>query len=180
MPDYNKGKIYVIRSKHTDKVYVGSTTKRWLSDRMSHHRYCFRQKNSGTSSKEILQYDDAYIELLELFPCSTKQELFKRENIWIIKLNSVNKQSATGFDRNTYYKKNKHKWNRYNQELRGKRKKNPNRKKVDAKYAREYQRELNKHRYICECNKSVVWTGRIRHFKTKYHRRNIHNILNHL
>lgn len=177
MPDYKQGKIYCIRSKQTDKVYVGATTKKWLGDRMSHHRYNFR-KNGGTKSKEIMQYDDAYIELIELFPCSTKKELMKRENYWIGKMNCVNEIVAIGFDMKEYYKNNKDKWNKYNQKLRGNR--TYVKRECDVDYHREYQRKLNKHTYNCECGKSVVWTGRSRHQKTKYHRLNIHNIFNHL
>lgn len=72
--DYNNGKIYTIRSPHTDKYYIGSSTQS-LSKRFSLHKndlkYC--------SSKEIITLGDSYIELLENFPCKSKDQLNARE-----------------------------------------------------------------------------------------------------
>ena len=86
MPDYQKGKIYAIRSHQTDKIYIGSTTTK-LSRRLTEHK-----KTAVTStSKEILKYEDAYIELIENFPCNSKEELNKREGEHIRSNNCVNK-----------------------------------------------------------------------------------------
>jgi hypothetical protein len=71
--DYNNGKIYTIRSPHTNKYYIGSSTQ-LLSKRFSVH------KNSlDCSSKEIITLGDSYIELLENFSCKCKEELNARE-----------------------------------------------------------------------------------------------------
>ena len=71
---YHKSKIYTIRSPHTDKFYIGSTTQ-LLSSRYSKHKstlkYC--------SSKEIINLGDSYIELLENFKCENREELNKKE-----------------------------------------------------------------------------------------------------
>jgi hypothetical protein len=87
--NYQNGKIYTIRSHQTEKYYIGSTC-RDLSKRLYEH------KQKSASSKEILKYDDAYIELLELFPCNSKDELNKREGefIRLHKDNCVNVQIA--------------------------------------------------------------------------------------
>lgn len=74
MPDYQQGKIYAIRSPHTDKVYIGSTVVA-LSKRFSQHK----RGTCGCSSKEIIDAGDAYIELVEACPCNTKEELFRKE-----------------------------------------------------------------------------------------------------
>lgn len=91
MIDYSHGKIYAIRSHQTDLIYIGSTTQK-LSYRMSQHR---ANNTPCLSSNEILKYDDAYIELIELYPCSCKEELNRREGE-IIRNNEkcVNKQIA--------------------------------------------------------------------------------------
>ena len=36
-------------------------------------------KKRGTTSQELLKYDDAYIELIEEVPCNNKEQLLKRE-----------------------------------------------------------------------------------------------------
>lgn len=74
MPDYKEGKIYAIRSPNTDKYYIGSTTQR-LHKRFHAHK---KEKNT-TTSKLVLECGDAYIELLELCSCNSKDELSKRE-----------------------------------------------------------------------------------------------------
>lgn len=82
MPNYQNGKIYMIRSDKTDQVYIGSTTMT-LKDRMSCHRSEFKRNCANTTSRQILQYPDACIVLIELYPCETKEELNAREQYWI-------------------------------------------------------------------------------------------------
>ena len=72
--DYKNGKIYTIRSHYTDKFYIGATCST-LIKRLSQHT----RKANGTSAREILRHEDYYIELLELYPCTSKIELNKRE-----------------------------------------------------------------------------------------------------
>ena len=78
MNKYHNSKIYTIRSHQTDKFYIGSTIDKYLSKRFSNHKNN-NKNNNGTSSYEILQFDDAYIELLENFKCESREELNKRE-----------------------------------------------------------------------------------------------------
>lgn len=95
MPDYQNGKVYAIRSFLTDIVYVGSTTVP-LSRRMVQHR-CDYNNTSGSrykTSAEILKLGDAYIELLENYPCNSREELSKKEGEYIRKLDCVNKRIA--------------------------------------------------------------------------------------
>src|SRR5690606_36204569 len=91
MVNYANGKIYKIISDQTDKVYVGSTTKKYLSDRMYEHRNDYKRYLNGTyhyvSSFEILQYDDSRIVLLENLRCESKEELRAREEYYRKKIN---------------------------------------------------------------------------------------------
>lgn len=75
MNKYENGKVYVIRSDQTEKIYIGSTCSS-LSRRFYSHK-C--QSQNKTSSQKIMIFGDAYIELLELYPCKSKIELNKRE-----------------------------------------------------------------------------------------------------
>lgn len=86
MVNYLNGKIYKIVSNCSDKIYIGSTTKLRLCDRMAEHRADLKRYNNGThgyvSSTEILNYGDAKIVLIENYPCNTKDDLKARENHW--------------------------------------------------------------------------------------------------
>jgi hypothetical protein len=82
MPNYQNGKIYAIKSYQTELIYIGSTV-RPLSQRLGQHRSNYKKNNTGISSKELLKYSDYYIELIENFPCNSKEELEKREGYFI-------------------------------------------------------------------------------------------------
>lgn len=82
MKDYSNGKIYAIRSAQTDDIYIGSTIQP-LCVRMAGHRAHYKKhldgKGNYITSYKILHFEDAYIELLENYACSCKDELTKRE-----------------------------------------------------------------------------------------------------
>jgi hypothetical protein len=81
---YQNGKIYTIRSHNFDKYYIGSTCIR-LSQRFYAHEKTRKDflktgnKRHSTSCNMVLEKGDCYIELLENFPCNSKEELRKRE-----------------------------------------------------------------------------------------------------
>jgi hypothetical protein len=99
---YQRGVIYAIRSHKTNDVYLGSTTQP-LHKRLHQHK-CYNE----TSSAEILKHGDAYIELVENFPCNSKAELNKREGWYIRHSDCVNKNIA-GRTKQEWYADNKEK-----------------------------------------------------------------------
>ena len=127
MPDYSKAKIYCIKSSQTDKVYYGSTC--WpLNVRFNGHK----SEPTNITSKELTQYQDAYIELVEEFPCNTKAELHNRERYYIENNPCVNKfiPGRTQSEYNTEYTQaNKEKLKQYDKDWYEKNK----------EYKRQYQ-----------------------------------------
>jgi len=115
---YQNGKIYKITSSQTDLIYVGSTIQS-LDERFKKHKNNFKNNNSSITSKEILKYDDAKIELIELYPCNSQEELYKREGVYIKTLNCVNRK-VEGRDSKSkeYYEENKEKMKEYQKEYR--------------------------------------------------------------
>ena len=110
MTKYQQGKIYCIKSPHTSNIYIGSTIQP-LSYRMSLHNYHYRKHTKGEysnlSSFDIIKFGDAYIELIENFPCANKEELEKREGEIIRESpNSINNNIA-GRTKQQYYEDNK-------------------------------------------------------------------------
>ena len=90
MPNYQNSKVYSIRSlSRPELIYVGSTTQT-LSKRMGEHR----STNSNCVSKEIINIGDAYIELIENYPCVDKNQLLARENRYMRGIDCLNKRSA--------------------------------------------------------------------------------------
>lgn len=151
MVNYSNAKIYKITSPQSDKVYIGSTTKQYLSQRMNSHRDAMKtyQKGTGryTMSFEILKYEDAQIVLLEALPkCVSKDELRAREQDWIDANREIcnNKYRAHDSDlpniKKTYYVKNK-----------------------------TAIRERASKKFICECGGSYTRSNKSTHSKSTPH-----------
>lgn len=93
--NYKNSKIYIIRSNKTDSVYVGSTYNT-LECRFSGHKSTHNCSKKKVSSSIIFNYgiNDAYIELLEEYPCNSRDELLKREGELMRTIkNCVNKEN---------------------------------------------------------------------------------------
>lgn len=92
MPNYQEGKIYCIRSRDSDDVYIGSTTQP-LARRFASHKNTAKN-GSGITSSSIVCSPSAYIELIEAFPCDTGEQLKRREGELIASMDCVNKVIA--------------------------------------------------------------------------------------
>jgi len=103
MADYSQGKIYKITSPNCDDIYIGSTI-RSLNVRFLEHKNDCKTKN--INSKVIIDKGDATIQLIELFPCTSKTELERREgDIQKSTLNCCNYRVA-GRTQKEYYEDN--------------------------------------------------------------------------
>ncbi len=91
MVKLENGKIYAIICNKTGLKYYGSTTLS-LSMRLSIHKYMMSKTKKNLSSFEVLKNNDYKIELVEEFPCETKDELFEREKHYIKNNDCVNKR----------------------------------------------------------------------------------------
>lgn len=86
MVNYKLGKIYKIVSSETDQIYIGSTAKPRLCQRMNQHRGDFKVWQNGkcncTSSFHLFKeygVDTCKIILIQKYPCDSKEELRARE-----------------------------------------------------------------------------------------------------
>ena len=101
MVKYSEAKIYKVHSKsYNGLCYVGSTTKKYLSQRISTHKISYlKWKNDGKGYEAIFELyerfgcDGLNIELIENYPCSSKNELDKKVYEHIQALDCVNKLS---------------------------------------------------------------------------------------
>jgi len=175
MPDYNNGKIYKIVVNNTEdeyRPYIGSTTKEYLSQRLTRHRTSYSShKNGKRDSLASFNLFDKYgienceIILIENYPCTTKDELHARERYWFDNMENcnINKPMRTEEEVNNkgkiYYNKRMEQDTEFNKKL--------------------YQRQLELHpdfnekkkqdKYTCECGSHIRATGKPKHNKTKKH-----------
>ena len=159
MVNYKNGKIYKIEAMNGEDgdIYVGSTTKEYLSQRMDTHRsgYNFWKK---TSKKYIASFsifekygiENCNIFLLEIVKCDTKDELRAKEGIYIKSLSCVNKVIA-GRSKKEYTENFKEKFELYHKEYR------------------EKNKEIRDEKFNCECGSIYRYGVRTRHFKTIKH-----------
>jgi hypothetical protein len=95
MSDYANGKIYRIVCNETGEQYIGSTTQP-LNRRLSKHiHHSKNNKYTQCKSADIIQRGDFAIELIEDYPCETKEELFARERHFIESMQCVNVKMPT-------------------------------------------------------------------------------------
>ena len=117
---YQKGKIYKIWNSINDEIYVGSTCEA-LSRRMVHHRSAAKL---GKSCKlynlmNELGVEHFCIELIESFPCKSKEELNAREGKWIREIGTLNTLIA-GRSNKQYKQENAQKIQEQNKEYQTK------------------------------------------------------------
>ena len=110
MPNYQNGRIYCIRNYENDDIYIGSTTqtiKHRFKNHKANYKRWLKKESCYYTSFEIIQYDSAYVELVEKYPCNCKEELEKREGEIIRETeNCVNKYVA-GRTKEEYYQEKK-------------------------------------------------------------------------
>ena len=180
---YKNSSIYCIRSRQTEKIYVGSTTQK-LSSRMATHRCDYKRflkkKIHYLTSFEILKYDDAYIELIEKFPCNDIYELRKQEAFHIKNMNCINRY-LPGRTQKQWEEENKD-WmikrgkiyrekNKESIAERGKIYREKNKEKLAERKKKYYEKnkevlsEKYKIKYTCECGSIGNRRGKKRHEK---------------
>ena len=155
-------KIYTVKSPNTDKIYIGSTCQRYLANRMVKHR----KAKDNVSSTEIIDCGDAYIELIEKFPCETDKELRLRERFWIEKLRS---EGANIVNKNrpaiTLEEK------KARQDAISAKPENVEARKKYAEIHREQKRFQQNAKHMCECGIEYTQANKNRHISASHHQK---------
>jgi len=182
MPDYQQGKIYKLICPHTDKIYIGSTTKKYLSQRLTGHKTAFNfyQKNGSngnTRSYELLQLGDVEIILLEAYPCNSKDELIARERHWIDQNNNIVNKSRPSINEEER-KQHKKQYYEIKKEhfLELQKQKYENNKEHYLEINKQYRinnqekiKEKNSIIHKCECGVKYTHSNKTRHEKSDNH-----------
>ena len=196
---YNNSKIYKIEpigDYEEGDIYIGSTTKKYLCERMAEHRKDYKRWKNGIDIRKCMSIilfekygvENCQIVLLEHVNVLTKDELKSKEGFYIRTLNCVNKYIP---DRTTkewnkeYYIQNKETIDKKNKEYRETHKEKlsvyhkqyreehiEHKKEVDKAY-RDANKEKIKERktqpFLCECGCTINWDEKARHRKSKKH-----------
>jgi len=171
MVNYENGKIY--RIDGGGLTYIGSTTKKYLCDRLVGHKSKYKKYLDGKSdyytSFKILKTDDYKIELIEKFPCGSKDELTAREGHFIRQMDCVNKVIPDRTPKE-YHQNNKEEIHQRKKEYY-----QDNKEAISAhkkQYYEENKEAINQKRnqkHVCECGGKYIHQNKARHLKTKKH-----------
>ena len=105
--------------------------------------------------------ENCKIELLENYPCSSKNELLKREGHYIQSTDCLNKQVA-GRTREQWFEQNRDKYLQTKKEYYQQRK--------------DDIREKSKFKLVCECGGCFLRACKARHERTKKHQDYLNNL----
>ena len=168
MTNYNNGKIYKIIVNNTDEEYdpyIGSTTKKYLSQRMTSHKGDYKRYNNGKQNHKMASFtlfdkygiENCEIVLIENFPCNSKDELRSRERYHYDNIKNCNNYRPIRNEADS--KDICAKKYRRRLEL------NPNHNNEDYKKRKEHRNA----KYICLCSGHYTLINRTQHEKTKKH-----------
>jgi len=193
MVNYSNGKIYKIEPNcehEEEEIYIGSTTKQYLSQRMEKHRSSYKYWKEGKCGKtnsfilfEKYGVENCNIILLEYINAQSKDELTAKEAEYIKNYKCINK--LLPFQKNEERKeKNKGKNKTYRLQNKDKIQKikkeyyQDNKDKFKEYY--ENNKDKNKDKintpYICDiCNGTYTYSHKSRHFNSQKHQTALNN-----
>ena len=169
---YDNGKIYKIRNEITDDIYVGSTCNLLCKRMVQHRAYHANQKYRNIRLYKLMNeigVEEFHIELIELFPCSSKDELRAREGHFIRSMGNLNHKIG-GRTQQEYYADNKDKLaikqkEYYMEHVNAI-------KKYNVEYRCINKDSINERRGAeleCLCSGSYSLRDKAKHFKTMKH-----------
>ena len=164
MNKYSKGKIYKITDNTNGNIYYGSTIQTLYKRLGEHDRKLtlfIRNKYPWQQSFKIIMNNNYTIEKVEDYPCTSKRELTKREDYYIVNYNCINYRRAYNTPEEKKAKKAIANYNRYKK----------NRDEKNEQYKKRLKAKNEKSSQIIECNncgKVFRYDNLSKHRKTKY------------
>jgi hypothetical protein len=170
--NYANTKIYKIFSYSGDKIYIGATTKQYLSQAMSKHRDNYTQYKKGkTTHISLFDLFDEYeignclIELIDSRPCANKNEASKFQGEYVKSLDCINKHIPGRTDKE-YYQDNKVKILDYKKEYYETNKEKMN--EITKQYFKDNKERLNE-KNACECGGRYTFRNKSSHLRSARH-----------
>ena len=184
MVNYGNGKIYkIVRLSDDELIYVGSTTKHYLSSRLVEHKNMSRCKPNMRVYKSIAEnegWENHAIILIEHCDCNSKDELHRKEREFIVSLKPIgnkaiplrtlvewrieNKEKSK-----QYYIDNKEKLNQQTKQYHI-----DNKEKLNQQTKQYYIDNKDKinQKIICSCGRTYTHRNKSQHNKSKIHLNN--------
>ena len=177
MVNYGNGKLYkIVRLSDDVVVYVGSTTKQYLSSRLVEHKNMSKHKPNRKVYKSISDNDgweNHQIVLIELCNCNSKDELHRKEREFIVLLKPIGNLQIPLRTNKQYRIDNKEKSKQYYIDTKEIQKQyyidNKETKKQRIKQYKVENKEKLEQIFNCCCGRTYTHQHRTRHNKSKFH-----------
>jgi hypothetical protein len=184
---YNNSKIYKIEpicEYDEGDIYIGSTIRKYLSERISEHRKDYKRWKNGTDKRKCMSFDifekygleNCNIVLIETINASTKDEVKSKEGYYIRSMKCINKYIPDRTQKEwgaQYYQENKEDIDKRNKAYQEK-----NKDKIQN-YQNEYRnnpenkqrkKDLESQSVQCECGCMSTKNKLKRHQQTIKHK----------
>jgi len=170
MADYQNGKVYLIFiDGMREQGYVGSTIIP-LSDRLRAHRTSANSNSQYKFASCVFfqEGNDVKIELLEAYPCNSKQELLIRERYWFEQYpDRINKNPPILGDEERRERENACQLRCYYNNKDHRQANSKAWKEANKEQQRLYNKQKKAEKVICEtCNKEITRGALPNHRKT--------------
>ena len=164
-----------------DKIYIGSTTKDYLSQRMTAHRIKYKSwKNNNTNDKttsfdlfDEYGVDNCFVELLEEKACTSKDEKNKLEGSYIRTLSCINRnipdRTKKEYNITNKEKQSAQKKLRYENNIVKIKEKQKIYTEEHKEQKKIYDKEYNLERFTCECSGKYTKHHKAEHERCKKH-----------
>ena len=168
---YQNGKIYKIVDIGYNNCYIGSTCES-LSQRMARHRCDFQrwQLGRGTFRASCVLFqkfgvENCKIELIEKYPCNSKEELEAREGKHQQNNDCINKHIAGRTKHQRYI--DEHEYIRFQQNIH--RELYPEKRKEEGKKRYEKIKHILSEKHQCSCGLYYTIQHKKRHEQSQKH-----------
>ena len=185
MVNYGNGKIYkIVRLSDDELIYVGSTTKHYLSSRLVEHKNMSKYRPNIRVYKSICDnggWENHAIILIEHCDCNSKDELHRKEREFIVSLKPIGNivipmrtKKEWTLDNKEKIKQNKKEYHIDNKEKINQKAKQyhiVNKEKLNQKSKQYYidNKEKLNQKSNCSCGRTYTHNSRARHNKSKFH-----------
>ena len=185
MVNYGNGRIYkIVRLSDDVVIYVGSTTKQYLSSRLVEHKNMSRHKPNRRVYKSIADnegWENHQLILIECYFCNSRDELHRKEREFIVLLKPISNiqiplrtpvewrienKEIIKQNKKEYHIDNKEKLNQQSKQYHIDNKEKLNQK--SKQYKIDNNEKLNQ-KINCCCGHSYIHQNKSHHNKSKFH-----------
>ena len=171
MNRYSKGKIYKVVDIGHNKMYIGSTVES-LSKRMERHRSKYKEylRGDGDNTRVYWLFDEfgvenCKIELIENYPCNSREELEAQEGKHQQSNKCINKVIAGRTVQE--YLQDEYDYISFQKKIY--RELHPEQRKGESQRRYEKLKHILSEKYICECGSITTLRSKSKHNKTQKH-----------